>query len=64
MREQLGITSRRKLQPGQLMAQLRSQIQALEHDIPLLRRECEALEDNDYLKQWLKAQRDDLLDTD
>lgn len=64
MREQLGITSRRKLQPGQLMAQLRSQIQALEHDIPLLRRECQALEDSDYLKQWLKAQRDDLLEAD
>ncbi|EJE50843.1 DnaJ-class molecular chaperone with C-terminal Zn finger domain containing protein [Acidovorax sp. CF316] len=64
MREQLGSTSRRKLQPGQLMAQLRSQIQALEHDIPLLRREVQAMDDNDYLKQWLKAQREDLLNGD
>lgn len=64
MRAQLGITSRRKLQPGQLMAQLRSQIQALEHDIPLLQREVQAVGDNDYLKQWLKAQREDLLDGD
>lgn len=64
MREQLGTTSRRKLQPAQLMAQLRSQIQALEHDIPLLQREVKAVEDNDYLKQWLRAQREDLLDAD
>ncbi len=64
MREQLGITSRRKLQPSQLMAQLRSQIQALENDIPLLQRERQAMDDNDYLKQWLKAQAAGLLDAD
>lgn len=64
MRGQLGITSRRKLQPGQLMAQLRSQIQALENDIPLLQRERQAMGDNDYLKQWLKAQPAGILDAD
>jgi len=64
MRLQLGLASKRKLQPGQLMAQLRSQIQALEHDFPLLQREVQAVADNDYLKQWLKAQREDLLDAD
>lgn len=64
MRLQLGLASKRKLQPGQLMAQLRSQIQALEHDIPLLQREQQAMEDNDYLKQWLKAQAAGLLDAD
>ncbi len=64
MRAQLGVTSRRKLLPGQLMAQLRSQIQALEHDIPLLQREVQAVADNDFLKQWLKAQAEGLLDAD
>lgn len=64
MRLQLGLASKRKLQPGQLMAQLRSQIQALEHDIPLLQREVQAVADNDYLKQWLKAQAADMLDPD
>lgn len=64
MRLQLGVASKRKLQPGQLMAQLRSQIQALEHDIPLLQREVQAVADNDYLKQWLKAQAEGLLDAD
>jgi len=64
MRLQLGVASKRKLQPGQLMAQQRSQIQALEHDIPLLQREVQAVADNDYLKQWLKAQAEGLLDAD
>jgi len=64
MRLQLGVASKRKLHPGQLMAQLRSQIQALEHDIPLLQREVQAVADNDYLKQWLKAQAEGLLDAD
>ncbi len=64
MRLQLGLASKRKLQPGQLTAQLRSQIQALEHDIPLLQREVQAVADNDYLKQWLKAQAAVVLDPD
>jgi hypothetical protein len=64
MRLQLGITSRRKLLPSQLMAQLRSQIQALEHDIPLLHREARAMEDSDYVKQWLKSQSAGALDAD
>ncbi|MDZ7866112.1 J domain-containing protein [Acidovorax sp.] len=64
MRLQLGLASKRKLQPGQLMAQQRSQIKVLEHDIPLLQREVQAVADNDYLKQWLKAQAEGLLDAD